>query len=136
MVSEEKVTEVRDTNDAYDDDRTRVTRERRVSDADIVSGGEMARRIVYYIGGAIIALLALRFVLALLGAAQGNPFVDFIYGLSTVFVWPFYGIFGEPVYGRSQFESSTLVAMIVYALLTVGIGRLFTLGSRDTSVHA
>ena len=96
----------------------------------------MARRIVYYIGGAIIALLVVRFVLALLGAAQGNPFVDFIYGLSSIFVWPFYGIFGEPTYGSSQFESSTVVAIVVYALLTVGIGRLFTLGSRDSSVHA
>lgn len=136
MVSEEKVTEVRETNDAYDNDRARVTRERTVSDADTVSGGEMARRIVYYIGGAIIALLVVRFVLALLGAAQGNPFVDFIYGLSSIFVWPFYGIFGEPTYGSSQFESSTVVAIVVYALLTVGIGRLFTLGSRDSSVHA
>jgi hypothetical protein len=133
MVSEEKVTEVRETNDPIE--RGTVTRERTVSDADRVTSGEMARRVVYYIGGAIIALLAVRFVLALLGAAQGNPFVDFIYGLSSIFVWPFYGIFGEPTYGTSQFESSTLVAMVVYALLTVGIGRLFTLGSRDPSVR-
>jgi hypothetical protein len=133
MVSEEKVTEVHETNDPID--RGTVTRERTVSDADTVSGGEMARRVVYYIGGAIIALLALRFVLALLGAAEGNPFVDFVYALSSMFIWPFYGIFGEPVYGQAQFESSTLVAIIVYALLTVGIGRLFTLGKHN-SVHA
>ena len=88
-----------------------------------------AKRVVYYIGGFILALLALRFILALLGASENSAFVDFIYGLSGFFVSPFFGAFGEPTYGRSQFETSTLVAMIVYALLTVGVAKLFTLRS-------
>lgn len=91
-----------------------------------------AQRIVYYIGGVILSLLAIRFLLALLGAAEGNPFVDFIYTLSSVFVSPFYGIFGEPTYGQSQFETSTLVAMAVFGLLTVGVAKIFTLNrARD-----
>ena len=126
MDREEKVTEVR-REDAAADNGT-VSRER-VTSTNTVPGNVLAKRVVYYIGGVIIALLALRFVLALLGAAEGNAFVDFVYGLSAVFVSPFYGIFGEPTYGVSQFETSTLVAIIVYALLTVGIGKLFTLGS-------
>ena len=66
-------------------------------------------------------------LLLLFGAAQGNGFVDFVYGLSGVFVWPFNGIFGEPSYGASILDSSTLVAIVVYGLLTIGIGKLFTL---------
>lgn len=91
------------------------------------STGTLAKRIVYYIGGVIIALIALRFLLLLLGANQGSGFVDFIYGLSGIFVAPFVGIFGEPTFGQSYVETSSIVAIIVYALLTVGIGKLFTL---------
>ena len=126
MDREEQVTEVRQEDAATD--RGTVSRER-VSTERSVSSNILAKRVTYYIGGVIVALLAVRFVLALLGAAQGNAFVDFVYGLSAVFVAPFYGIFGEPTYGVSQFETSTLVAIIVYALLTVGVGKLFTLNS-------
>lgn len=91
----------------------------------------VAQRVVYYIGGVIIAFLALRFILQLLAANQGNFFVDLVYGVSGFFVVPFWGIFGEPTYGQSQFETSTLVAMIVYALLTVGIAKLFTLKENE-----
>jgi hypothetical protein len=97
------------------------------------SSAVIGARIVYYVGGLIVALLGLRFVLALLGAAQGNAFVDTVYGTSGLFVMPFYGIFGEPVYGQSQLETSTLVAMLVYSLITTGIARLFTIGSRNAT---
>ena len=91
------------------------------------STGTLAKRIVYYIGGAVISLIALRFLLLILGANQGSGFVDFIYGLSSIFVAPFVGIFGEPTFGVSYVETSSIVAIVVYALLTVGIGKLFTL---------
>jgi hypothetical protein len=100
--------------------RTTATRTR-------TSSGTLAKRIVYYIGGVIIALIALRFLLLLLGANQGSGFVDFVYGLSGIFVAPFVGIFGEPTFGVSYVETSSIVAIVVYALLTIGIGKLFTL---------
>lgn len=121
---QEEVTEVRETN--VQNGSTNVQRQA-VSHTETVPGSVLARRIIYYIGGALLALLAVRFVLLLLGASQGNAFVDFIYALSGVFVWPFDGIFGQPTYGSSVFDSSTLVAIIVYGLLTIGIGKLFTL---------
>ena len=91
------------------------------------SSGTFAKRIVYYIGGVIIALVFLRFLFLILGANQGSAFVDFVYGLSSIFVAPFVGIFGEPTFGVSYVETSSIVAMVVYALITVGIGKLFTL---------
>jgi hypothetical protein len=122
---DQQTTEVRQTNEQVGN--TNVQRET-VARRSNVPGAVVARRIIYYVGGVIIALIALRFVFLLLGANQGSPFVDFIYGLSGVFVAPFNGIFGEPTFGVSYFETSSLVAIIIYALLTIGIGKLLTLG--------
>lgn len=96
-----------------------------------VPGSVLAQRIVYYIGGTILVLLAARFVLLLLGASEASGFVNFIYSLSGVFVAPFNGIFTRPTYGTSTFDSVTIVAMIVYGILTVAIAKLLTIGSRN-----
>lgn len=126
-----RVTEVRETDPS---DRVATT-ERPVADENTTSGAVLAKRIVYYIGGAIIVLLAVRLLLLLLAANQGNGFVDFVYQLSGFFASPFYGIFNyQPTYGQSVFEVSTIVAIIVYAVVTVGIGKLFTLGKRNPDV--
>jgi len=93
-----------------------------------VSKTIVAQQVIYYVGGAIIALLTLRLVFQLLGASQASGFVDFIYSLTSIFVAPFAGIFGEPSFGVSHFETSALVAIVIYGLLAVGIAKLFTLG--------
>lgn len=101
---------------------------------DRPSGGVLAARVVWYITGVIVALLALRLILQLLGANEGNGFVDLVYGLSGFFAAPFFGMFSyQPSYGVSYFEVSTFVAMLIYALIGYGLARLFTLGSRRTT---
>lgn len=127
---QQQTTEVRETNEKQGN--TNVRRQT-VETATKADAGVVARRIIYYVGGVIITLLALRLVLLLLAANQGSGFVDFIYALSGFFAWPFYGIFSyQPSYGQSVFEVSSVVAIVVYALLTVGIAKLFTLtGKRD-----
>jgi hypothetical protein len=92
-----------------------------------VSGAVVARRFVYWIGGLIMALIALRFLFLLLGANRGSGFVDFIYNVTSVLVAPFTGIFGEPTFGVSYVETSSIVAFIIYGLVTVGIGKLLTI---------
>lgn len=62
-------------------------------------------------------LLAFRFALRLLDANPANAFADFIYGLSGVFLAPFFGLFDEPVFDGNVFEWSTLVAMFAYLIL-------------------
>jgi len=124
MQEDRQTTEVRETNSQVGD--TTVQRQS-VEKKTAVSGVVVAQRIIYYVGGVIIALLLVRFVLQLLGANDANGFVDFIYALSGIFVAPFYGIFGEPIVGRAQFETSTLVAIIVYGIVTVGVAKLLTL---------
>lgn len=69
-------------------------------------------------------LLAIRFILRLLGANPAAGFAQFIYGTTTPLVAPFLGLFGTPRFEGSSFEFTTLVAMIVYALLAWVIVKL------------
>lgn len=94
----------------------------------------VAARVVWYIVGFILVLLAIRVILFLLGANQGSAFVDFIYAISGVFAAPFTGIFPAPTYGKFFFDTASVVAMVVYALVGWGIAKLFTLTHRDTTV--
>jgi hypothetical protein len=78
--------------------------------------------VTYYVLGVLEVILLLRFIFRLLGANEGNSFIMFLYSLSHVFVAPFRGIFSNPVLSsKSVFEISTLIAMLVYALLAWGI---------------
>lgn len=123
MDEDRQTTEVRKTNEQ--DGNTTVQRQS-VEKKTAVSGVVIAQRIIYYVSGVIIALLAVRLILQLFGANQGSDFVGFVYGVSGVFVAPFSGIFGEPTFGQSQFETSAVVAIIVYALVALGIAKLIT----------
>ena len=129
---EESTREVRTTDEQVGN--TNVERQT-VSESASVPAETIAQRVVWYIVGFIVTLLALRVVLLLLGAVQGNAFVDFIYALSGVFAMPFYGIFSyQPSYGVSTLELSSLVAIAVYALVGWGVAKLFTLSSNRTEV--
>lgn len=127
MDEEKQVTEVRET-------RGDGVSRRSVATSSSASTSIVVARVIYWIGGALIALLVLRFLFQLFGASQASPFVDFIYSLSAMFVWPFNGIFGEPTYGVSHFDSATLVAIVIYGLVTIGVAKLFTLGSARADV--
>jgi uncharacterized protein YggT (Ycf19 family) len=123
-MEDRQTTEVRQTNEQVGN--TTVQRES-VQQTTKTSGAVIAQRVVYYVGGVIVSLLLVRFILQLFGASEGSQFVDFIYALSAPFVAPFVGIFGQPTFGQAQFESSTLVAIIVYTLVIVGIAKLIAL---------
>ena len=88
-------------------------------------------RLVYFVGGVIMALIALRILLSILGANRGNGFASFIYNASYPFVAPFFGLFNYRMqYGVSRFEFESLVALIVWALITAAVARLVVIGSR------
>jgi hypothetical protein len=91
------------------------------------AGVERAKQVIYFIFGIVEALLAIRFVLLLLGANEASGFVRLIYGLSRPFVLPFQGIFGVPSFEGSVLEWSSLVGIIVYLLVAYGLARLVEL---------
>ncbi len=86
------------------------------------------RNIVYYILGVIEVLLFFRLMFKLLGANPGNGFVAFLYSLTGKIALPFYGIFRTVITGGTfpafAFEPSTVIAMIVYAIIAWGIVKL------------
>lgn len=116
----------------------REVRQTTIGDPDIAaptavrSGTNLVARIVSLLGGIIVALLALRFILSLLGANPGNTFANLIYNLSYPFVAPFFGLFsyrGELGVGRFDYE--TLIAMAFWSFATWAIARLITIGDHD-----
>ena len=63
------------------------------------------------------SLLALRVGLKLIGANEASPFAVLVYSLSNLFVFPFTGLTGTPASGGMVLEISSLIAMLVYALI-------------------
>ncbi len=93
-------------------------------------------RAVWYVLGAVEALLAFRFLLQMLGANSGAAFTQFIYAASQIFVVPFQFVFGTPAIGASAFEFSTLLAMVVYYLIALGVIKLMLMNRPITRYEA
>ena len=107
--------------------------DREVADSEHTTN--VAARIINIIGSVIMGVLALRFVLMLLGANQGNAIVDFIYRVSQPFAAPFFGIFGyQAQYGAVRFEFETLIAIVFYAFLTWLLVRVVTINNDHAEV--
>jgi hypothetical protein len=78
--------------------------------------------IIYFVLGVLEVILGLRFIFRLLGANQGSDFTRALYDFSHLFVGPFNGIFNDQAIGsKSVFELSTIVAMLIYALIAWGL---------------
>jgi hypothetical protein len=99
------------------------------------TGTETVEYLVYFIFGALEILLAFRLVLRLLGAGLSSYFVDLIYTISGIFILPFEGIFrrgvSQGLETASVLEPSTLVAIIVYAIVAWGIVKLVRISSGE-----
>jgi hypothetical protein len=78
---------------------------------------ERVTQIIWLVVGFIEVLLSLRFVLKLIGANPEAGFAQLIYGLSAPFMVLFYNLTGNPAAAGSVIEVTTLIAMLVYALL-------------------
>lgn len=93
-------------------------------------------QIVWYLLGLIEALLVFRFILKLLGANPYAGFTDFIYSVTYVFVAPFINVFRISQVAGNVFEWTTLLAMLVYWLLALGIIKLFLMGKTVSTPEA
>jgi uncharacterized protein YggT (Ycf19 family) len=111
-----------------------VAYRRDVADGYGVSPAVRIAQVVYVIFGIISVLLILRVILKALAANAGAGFSRFVYGITGPLVAPFQGIFATPqTRNGSVFEFSSLVAIVVYALIGWALVRLIeTLGLRRT----
>lgn len=91
--------------------------------------------LVYFFFGALEILLAFRLILKIMGASLGNAFVGLVYGITGIFILPFQGIFhsglAQGIETTSVFEWSTLIAIIVYAVMAWGIVKLLSVLSGE-----
>jgi uncharacterized protein YggT (Ycf19 family) len=99
------------------------------TEREVARGRGAARisQIVDFIFWVIYALLAIRFLLALMAARRSAGFVQFIYAVSDPFYAPFSGIVAEPTAGGARLALSILLAIVVYAVLHLGINKLLRL---------
>ena len=83
-----------------------------------------ATQVVWLLLSIFEALLALRFILKLMGANPANPFAAALYGFTGLFLFPFAGLIGTPAAGGMVLEVSTLIAMLVYGLIAWAVERI------------
>jgi YGGT family len=93
-------------------------------------------QIVWYVLGVLEAILLFRFLLRLFGANPAAGFTDIIYTLSYPFVLPFQAVFSATRVSGSVFEWTTLLAMLVYWLLAIGILRLLVMSKSVSTPEA
>ncbi|MFI5267141.1 MAG: hypothetical protein ACHQ7M_07170 [Chloroflexota bacterium] len=86
-----------------------------------------AQRVIYYVFGIIQAFILIRFILKLLAANPSSAFTQIIYNVSWVFVFPFNGVVPNFAIGGTVFEWFSLIALAVYALITVALAKLIGL---------
>jgi hypothetical protein len=99
---------------------------------------EEARTVRYAIGklndflkwfvAVIEVMLAIRFILHLIGADPSNLFAGFLYSFTEIILVPFKGIVPSPsIHLYQSFEWSTLIAMAIYALVFWAIRRFLSI---------
>ncbi len=101
----------------------------------LATGSQTTEYLVYFFFGALEILLTFRLVLKVMGASMSSAFVTGIYGLTGIFTWPFEGIFRrgftQGVETTSVLEPSTIVAILVYAILAWGVIKLIRISSGE-----
>lgn len=83
-----------------------------------------ATRLVWLLFGILIALIALRIGLKLIGGNPDNSIVAAIYGFTSLFLFPFAGLIASPTFGTMELELSSMFAVLIYALVAWVIAKV------------
>ena len=84
-------------------------------------------QVVWYLLGVIEILLILRFILKFIGANESAGFTQFIYVASSLFAAPFTLVVDSSQVGKSVFDWSILLAIVIYALVAWGVVKLLVM---------
>ena len=108
------------------------------SDSEVVSRFSPARRAyetIYLIFAVIVGAIVIRVILKVLGASTGVAFTHFMYNVTDPLLAPFRGILPTFVSGTTVFESSSLIAILIYGLIGIALARLVAIMfMRDVTV--
>ena len=80
-----------------------------------------ATQLIWLLFGILIAVIALRIGLMLIGANPASPIVALIYGFTGLFLFPFTGLINSPTSGNMVLELSSVFAMLIYGLIAWAI---------------
>ncbi len=81
-------------------------------------------------------ILAFRFFLRLAGANPYAGFTSFIYTISWPFAEPFIAVFKASVVQGKVFEWTTILAMLVYYLIALGLTSLLSMSKTVSTPEA
>jgi len=108
------------------------------AETEIVSRWSPSRQafdLIYLVFAVIDGLILIRILLKVLAANTAVPFTGFVYGVTNWLLAPFHGLLPVIVSGRSVFEMSALIGILVYSLLGYVLSRLFAIMfRRDVTV--
>lgn len=81
--------------------------------------------LIYFAFGVLEVFLVFRLIFKLTGASMGSTFVSLVYGITGIFTLPFIGIFHQVVSTGLEtsaiLEPASIISIIVYAVLAIGI---------------
>jgi YGGT family protein len=83
--------------------------------------------VIWFVFGVLEALIGLRVIFRVIGANPQNPFANFVYSSTALWLAPFANLTSNPAVGSLVLEITSLMAMIIYALVAWGIVRLLWL---------
>src|SRR3990172_9353599 len=78
-------------------------------------------QLIWLLVGLLEGVLGLRVIFKLIGVNAENTFASLLYKVTDFFVAPFASLTGAPAANGMVLEVSTLIAMVVYALVAWGL---------------
>ena len=121
MPRQERTTRERPVNEPVQENEVRAAQDRKFREKQLTKRQIVLRKttnFVWWFTGIVEGLIGLRVVLRMMAANPGNPFADFVYALSGLFLWPFQTLVNNPsAEGGVVLEVSSIIAMMVYLLL-------------------
>lgn len=94
---------------------THTVRKPELSDRQIIL--RKTTRFIWWATGIVEGLIGLRILLRMMAANPGNPFADFVYAITNLFLWPFQTLVANPSSDGVVLEISSVIAMMVYLVL-------------------
>ena len=110
-----------------------ITNSTQVVDSQVRS---IPATIIAYLLSIVEILLAFRLVFRVFGASSANGFVNGIYAITAPLTAPFTGIFPNDSLAGATLEWSTIIALIVYALIGSLLISLFNRTTRSYATTA
>lgn len=98
---------------------TPVSEERVVRDVAVEQRLALVKvtQLIWLVAGVLEALIGIRVILKLIAANPNSGFARLIYGVTDLFLLPFFGLTITPSANGAVLEIPSIIAMLVYALL-------------------